>query len=62
MRQKNFIPKTVSEILKAFPDILESETVHLPPHRSVDHRIDLVHGASLPNLAHYRLSPSGAVA
>lgn len=52
------VPKCVEEILSLFPEVMGKKEPALPPHRSVDHRIDLIPGASLPNLAHYRLSPA----
>lgn len=52
------IPKEVSTILHLFPKVLDNEHNFLPPHRPVDHQIDLLPNASLPNLPHYRLSPS----
>lgn len=55
--RKNFIPKAVTEILKAFPSIVEAKTAQVPLHRAVDHRVEFIPWASLPNLAHYRLSP-----
>lgn len=55
--KKLVVPKIVTDILKLFPAVSEFEIVKLRPHRAVNHRIDLEHGASLPNLAHYRMNP-----
>jgi hypothetical protein len=52
------IPEPMHEMLDEFPDITPNETLEgLPPMRNIKHCIDLVPGASLPNLPHYRMSP-----
>ena len=50
------IPEHVKELLQEFPKIQESPT-ELPLMQDIQHQIDLVPGASLPNLPQYRMSP-----
>jgi len=52
-------PEEVREVLKEFLDVFPSELPDvLPPMRDVQHAIDFVPGATLPNLPHYRMNPS----
>ncbi|KAL3597139.1 hypothetical protein D5086_008776 [Populus alba] len=49
----------VREVLKEFLDVFPSELPNaLPPIRNVQHTIDFIPGAKLPNLSHYRINPS----
>ena len=50
-------PKEVKSVLQEFKDVFPEELPdHLPPMRDIQHAIDFVLRATLPNLPHYRMS------
>ncbi|KAK1616599.1 hypothetical protein QYE76_022116 [Lolium multiflorum] len=52
------IPSSLLSLLKEFQDVFPDELPHgLPPLRGIEHRIDLIPGAPLPNRAAYRNNP-----
>jgi hypothetical protein len=52
------LPSAVSNVLQAFDDVfLEEVPAGLPPLRGIEHQIDLIPGASLPNRPPYRTNP-----
>ena len=45
-------------MVQEFEDVFPDELPHgLPPLRGIEHRIDLIPGAPLPNKAPYRVNP-----
>ena len=52
------LPSVVFDVLQDFEDVFPDEVPPgLPPKRGIEHQIDLVPGASLPNRAAYRTNP-----
>ena len=48
----------VSNVLQDFGDVFPEEVpVGMPPLRGIEHQIDLIPGATLPNRAPYRTNP-----
>jgi len=52
------LPPRVKNLIKEFGDVFPKEgPIGLPPFRGIEHQIDLVPGASLPNRPTYRTNP-----
>jgi hypothetical protein len=52
------LPPIVANILQEYANVFPSEVpAGLPPLRGIEHQIDLIPGASLPNRAPYRTNP-----
>ena len=57
--QENPIPPDTMKLLEKFFDVLPNELPDgLPPKRDIQHHIDLIPGATLPNQATYRMNPT----
>jgi hypothetical protein len=52
------LPRSITNLLQEFKDIFLAEiALGLPPLRGIEHQIDLIPGATLPNRATYRTNP-----
>ena len=55
---ENIVPHDVVKILEEFTDTIPNELPDgLPPKRDIQHHIDLIPGATLPNQATYHVNP-----
>jgi hypothetical protein len=55
---QQLLPPIVANILQEYADVFPSEVpAGLPPLRGIEHQINLILGASLPNHAPYRTNP-----
>jgi hypothetical protein len=52
------LPRTITNLLQEFKDVFAAKIPSgLPPLRGIEHQIDLIPGATLPNRAAYRTNP-----
>ena len=52
------LPLVFQSLLQEFQDVFPDELpLGLPPLQGIEHRIDLIPGAPLPNKAPYRVNP-----
>jgi hypothetical protein len=52
------LPPAVANVLQEYSDMFPSEIpAGMPPIRGIEHQIDLIPGALLPNRAPYRTNP-----
>ena len=55
----DLIPLSLVPLMTDFKDVFPEELPPLlPPKREIQHAIDLIPGSNLPNLPHYRMSPT----
>lgn len=54
------LPSAFKSLLKEFNDMFPHEDASpgLPPLRGIEHQIDFIPGATLPNMASYRTNPT----
>jgi hypothetical protein len=52
------LPSSIVSLLQKYKDVFPEETLHgLPPIRGIEHQIDFVPGATIPNRPAYRSNP-----
>ena len=52
------VPPAITNLLQEYEDIFLAEIpLGLPPMRGIEHQIDLIPGATLPNRGAYRTNP-----
>jgi hypothetical protein len=56
------LPSSIVSLLQEYEDVFPEETPHgLPPIRGIEHQIDFVPGATIPNRPAYRSNPEETV-
>ena len=55
----NGLPSVVVDLLQVYEDLFQDEIPNgLPPKRGIEHQIDFIPGASIPNRPAYRTNPA----